>query len=54
VDGETRTLARLLRPDGLARCEAVMTYDLPRGWGDRVRDQIASGDMEKLLRAAKK
>jgi tetratricopeptide (TPR) repeat protein len=37
--------------DGVARCEA-MAHDLPQGWGDRVRAQIDSGDVEALLSAA--
>jgi hypothetical protein len=38
--------------DGVARCEAVVGQGLPAGWGDRVRAQIDSGDVEELLSAA--
>ena len=38
--------------DGVARCEAVVGHGLPAGWGDRVRAQIDSGDVEELLSAA--
>ncbi len=42
----------LLR-EGVTRCEAVVT-NLPPGWGDRVRMEIASGDIDDLLSAAEK
>lgn len=38
--------------DGVARCEAVVGHGLPAGWGDRVRAQIDSGDVEEMLSAA--
>jgi tetratricopeptide (TPR) repeat protein len=41
-----------LLQDGVARCEAVIGHGLPAGWGDRVRAQIDSGDVEELLSAA--
>ncbi len=39
--------------DGVKRCEDVVAK-LPARWGERVRDEIASGDREDLLSAAGK
>jgi tetratricopeptide (TPR) repeat protein len=51
--GEVPTASWLgLLHDGAARCEAVVGHGLPAGWGDRVRAQIDSGDMEEMLSAA--
>ena len=41
-----------LLKDGVARCEELALRPLPAGWGDRVRAQIQSGDVEELLLAA--
>jgi hypothetical protein len=42
----------LLR-DGVGRCETV-AESLPEGWGERVRAEIDSGDLDELLSAAEK
>ena len=42
-----------LLQSGIRRCEEVNAH-LPPGWGDRVRAEIASGDMDDLLSAAEK
>jgi tetratricopeptide (TPR) repeat protein len=42
-----------LLEDGVDRCLAV-AGSLPDGWGDRVRAEIRSGDMDDLLSAAEK
>jgi tetratricopeptide (TPR) repeat protein len=41
-----------LLEDGVARREQLPMGPLPAGWGDRVRGQIQSGDVEELLLAA--
>ena len=38
--------------DGVDRCEQVARPPVPDGWGDRLRAQIASGDLWELLSAA--
>ena len=38
--------------NGVRYCEAVMGLGLPGGWGDRLRAQIDSGDIEEMLLAA--
>jgi hypothetical protein len=38
--------------DGVNRCEQVAWPPVPDGWGDRLRAQIASGDLWELLSAA--
>ena len=41
-----------LLEDGVARCEELALRPLPAGWGDRIRAQIQSDDVEELLFAA--
>ena len=41
-----------LLENGVARCEELAVRPLPAGWGDRVRAQIQSGDVEELILAA--
>jgi tetratricopeptide (TPR) repeat protein len=41
-----------LLENGVARCEELALRPLPAGWGNRVRAQIGSGDVEELILAA--
>src|SRR5207245_331767 len=38
---------------GVQRCEELLP-SLPAGWGERVRGEIGSGDLDDLLSAAEK
>jgi hypothetical protein len=42
-----------LLEDGVKRCEQVVP-GLPKGWGDTVRRELDSGDIDDLLSAAQK
>jgi tetratricopeptide (TPR) repeat protein len=41
-----------LLEDGVARCEQLALRPLPAGWGDWVRKQLRSGDVETMILAA--